>query len=344
MSTILIVARFTLAAVFVVAALAKFADLSGSRHALEGFAVPARLVRVGAVALPAGELLAGILAIFATTAQLGAGLAALLLLAFLTGMVRALRAGRTPDCHCFGQLHSQPVGVETIARNVVLLCVAVFVAAAGPGPSVPGWVDDHDAAHLALVATAMLAVVLAYSCVALWRENRRLTGHGPAAPEPVAPLRIGEPAPGASLVDLAGAAISSGDLLDGQRTVLVFISSSCGPCAALLPELARWKGMLTGRLGIHVVAAGSEPDIRRLADEHHFPMLLDLDGTAGRAFNVPATPSGIEVDADGAISSVPASGGPAIEALIRSALKRTSSSFALDVRHVRTATGIPVTD
>jgi len=344
MSTFLIVARFTLAAVFVVAAVAKLADLPGSRRAVEGFAVPARLVRAGAVALPAGELLAGILAIFASTAQLGAGLAALLLVAFLTGMVRALRAGRTPDCHCFGQLHSQPVGVETIARNVVLLFIALFIGAVGPGPSVRGWIDDHDAAHVGLVATAMLAAVLAYVCVALWRANRRLTGHGLAGPEPVAPLRIGEAAPGAALVDLDGVAISSGDLLGGQRTVLVFISSFCGPCATLLPELARWKGMLAGRLGIHVVAAGNEPDIRRLAEEHRFPMLLDLDGTASRMFNVPATPSGIEVDADGAISSVPASGGPAIEALIRSALKRSSSSFALDVRHVRTAPGIPVTD
>src|SRR5436190_7971658 len=99
--TVLIAARLGLAAVFVVAALAKLADLPGSRRALEDFGVPSGLVPAGAVALPICELIAAVLLIPASTARAGAVLAVVLLLAFIAGIAAALRRGKTPECHCF---------------------------------------------------------------------------------------------------------------------------------------------------------------------------------------------------------------------------------------------------
>jgi uncharacterized membrane protein YphA (DoxX/SURF4 family)/thiol-disulfide isomerase/thioredoxin len=338
-STALILARFALAAVFAVAAIAKLADMPGSRQALEDFGIPARRVRAGAIALPAAELLAAVLLVIAPTAQAGGALAALLLGAFVVGIARALAGGRAPDCHCFGQLHSAPAGRETIVRNAVLGLVALFVVVGGPGPSLPGWVADHDATEVALVATAALAGALALACAALWRENRRLSGRAGVAPAAAPAVQPGEPAPLFSVTALDGAAVSSEALLGGRRAVVVFVSSSCGPCVALLPVLSQWRDLLGGRLDVHIVGAGDGEELRRLAGEHELPMLLD-DGGASGAFGQPPTPSAVEIDPSGVVMTGPVAGAPAIEALIRVALKRPER-FALDVQPAQPAAAAP---
>ncbi len=334
MDTVLILARLLLAGVFFVTAAAKLADMSGSRRALEGFAVPRRLVPAGAVAIPAAELLAAGLLIPVATARLGALLALMLLLAFMLGIVAALRRGQAPDCHCFGQLHSRPAGRETVVRNVVLAVATMFVLIAGPGQSLRSWAAESDGTLVALAGTSLIGIVLAYACWSLWRENRRLTGrHGQA--EELTPLEVGTPAPEFSVSDLSGGTRTSSDVLGQERSILVFVSSSCGPCVGLLPELARWRHMLAGRLAIHVVAAGDESENRRLADEHDVPMLLDRGSRAAAAFGVSATPSAVELDESRTVASYPAAGGPAIEGLIRAALRRPrAAAVSLSVQHV----------
>jgi hypothetical protein len=57
---------------------------------------------------------------------------------FVAGISFNLARGRKPDCHCFGQLHSAPVGWTTLLRNGVLAAVAGFILwegreGAGPG-------------------------------------------------------------------------------------------------------------------------------------------------------------------------------------------------------------------
>jgi hypothetical protein len=39
--------------------------------------------------------------------------------------------GEAPDCHCFGQLHSESAGWRTLARNGLLAAIAGFVVLAG---------------------------------------------------------------------------------------------------------------------------------------------------------------------------------------------------------------------
>jgi len=337
MDSVLIAARLGLAAVFFVAAFAKLADMPGSRAALEGFKVPARLVGAGSLALPAAEITSATLLVIAPTAQFGAALAVLLLLAFVGAIAAALRRGAAPDCHCFGQLHSRPAGAETLARNGVLAAVAVFVLAAGPGPGVDSWLTASSGAVVALAATALLAILLAYACFTLWRDNRRLTGRGvPSHQLPT--LEAGQLVPEFDAIDVSGVSVTSGALLDGgRRSVLVFTSATCGPCVGLLPELARWRQMLTGRLAIHVLAAGDEAANRRLSEAHGMPVLLDQDGRVARAFGVHATPSAFVIDETGRVASPVAAGAPSIEGLIRVALKRRTDSNVLDIRHVGAA-------
>jgi uncharacterized membrane protein YphA (DoxX/SURF4 family) len=123
-----LVSRLLLAAVLTVAGLAKLVDRAGSRRALAEFGIPATLVSPLAILLPLAELVVAVALIPAATVWWGALGALGLLVVFTLGIGINLAQGRRPDCHCFGQLHSEPVGWPTLARNGLLLAVAGFVA------------------------------------------------------------------------------------------------------------------------------------------------------------------------------------------------------------------------
>ena len=100
------------------------------------------------------------------TAWWGALAALLLLLAFIGGMANVMRQGKAPDCHCFGQVHSEPVGWPSVARNGVLALLALLVVVQGPNGAGPGpigwWESRSDAAQVALalgtIAIALFAI------------------------------------------------------------------------------------------------------------------------------------------------------------------------------------------
>jgi hypothetical protein len=193
-NSILIAARVGLAGIFLVAATTKLLDLRGFRTALEGFGVTGVWAAVGAVSIPVAELLAAGLSIPAPTARAGAAIAILLLLTFEIAIALALRRGAAPECHCFGQLHSRPAGGETLARNALFIAVALVVLVAGPGPDLGPWIASSRGAVIALTAISLLAVVTAYACVFLWRENLRLQGRS-GRRNARRPLEIGRAAP-----------------------------------------------------------------------------------------------------------------------------------------------------
>lgn len=339
MDAVLIGARVALAVVFTVAAVAKLFDMAGSRMALAEFGVPDPLVAPAATALPALELTTAALLVVAPAAQAGAALAVILLVSFIAAIVLALRRGVAPDCHCFGQLHSQPAGWGTVARNAVLSIAAVFVLAAGPGPGIPYWVSHAGGTTVALVALGLLTILLGCAALSQRRRNRLLTGRKNAPALPPA-LEVGQAVPEVELVAEDGTPVATTELLGtGRRAVFVFTNSGCEPCAELLPELARWREGLRERLDIHVLAAGDEEQNRSLAAEHATPLLLDRDGAAVHAFGVEATPGAVEVDAARRVAAPTAVGAPAIEGLIRAALERPREGRGTQRRPVNRSAG-----
>ena len=321
MNDALVIARLGLAAVFIVAGAAKLADRPGTRQALANFDVPARLIDPFVLLLPAAELAASTALVFPTTARWGAAGSLLLLVLFVVGLTRVLRRGETPDCHCFGQLHSKPASWTTVARNLVLALPAAYVALTGPGPSLTSWVDRTNATDLWLIAIGALATLATTTSMLLWRENRRLRStDGPAA---TAPRQIGALAPQFSLPSTRGPAVSLQDLLaDDRACVLTFVSPGCGPCAALLPELARWHDTVTERLALTLVAPVQAVQAEELAREHVLTdVLIDEQATVMHAYGVWGTPSAILVASDGTVRSAPVAGHVAIESLIRLALQ-----------------------
>lgn len=170
MSLVLLCARFLLAVVFVVAGLAQLADRAGSRQALQDVGLPAALAGPVGLLLPPAELVVAVALLPAISAWWGALGALALLLAFGVGIGSNLARGRTPDGHCFGQLHSAPVGWSTLVRNLVLAALAGLVVGFGrttPGLSVVDWSGGLALAQpmALLVAVAVVAFLALESWV-----------------------------------------------------------------------------------------------------------------------------------------------------------------------------------
>jgi len=128
----LLLARLLLAAVFLLAGLAKFADPKGTSKALNNFGVPLALAHLFSLLLPLAELaIAAALVPVASAWYAACGSAALLGI-FIIGIAITLARGRAPDCHCFGQVHSAPIGKKTLIRNAILGALAGWLVYRGP--------------------------------------------------------------------------------------------------------------------------------------------------------------------------------------------------------------------
>jgi uncharacterized membrane protein YphA (DoxX/SURF4 family) len=317
MNDTLVVARLGLAAVFFIAGVAKLADRSGTRQALADFDVPHRLAHPLLLLLPAAELAVVTSLVFPTTARGGAAGSLVLLALFVVGLTRVIRRGEAPACHCFGQLHSKPASWVTVARNLVLAIPAAYIALVGPGPSLTSWVASTHVTELWLIATSSLATLATATTVLLWRENHGLRSTDARAA--AAPRQIGALAPRFALTSAAGPLVSLQDLLaDDRACVLTFVHPGCGPCATLLPELARWHDPITERVALTLVTPEEPTDV----DQHALTdVLIDQQSTVMHAYGVTATPSAILIASDGTVRSAPVAGRIAIESLIRLALQ-----------------------
>ena len=118
-------------AVFAVAGIGKLLDPKGSAKAIREFGTPDEFAKIFAVALPFAEIVFAFCFLFTEMSWLGAIGGLLLLLSFIGGMIWQISQGRTPDCHCFGQVHSEPVGKKSLIRNIVFALLALVLIAQG---------------------------------------------------------------------------------------------------------------------------------------------------------------------------------------------------------------------
>jgi uncharacterized membrane protein YphA (DoxX/SURF4 family) len=150
-----IAAQALLAAVFLVAGVAKLRDRRSFEGVVAGFGVAPPLASRLAAVVPVAEVAVGVGLLVPGLAPVPA-YAALGLLVIFSGAV-ALSRGRGPveDCGCFGSLAHGSTGTRLLVRNGVLAGVAAAVAAAGPA--------RHSAAIvvaiLSLAALALLATL-----------------------------------------------------------------------------------------------------------------------------------------------------------------------------------------
>jgi thiol-disulfide isomerase/thioredoxin/uncharacterized membrane protein YphA (DoxX/SURF4 family) len=355
MDVLLLTASIVLAVVFAVAGIAKLLDRAGSRTAARAFGVPDGIAPGIAVGLPLVELVVALLLLFSASRWWGALVALALFVLFSAAVARVMARGESPECHCFGQLHSAPADWRTLARNASLAGAAAFVVVAGRGDAGPGmfaWVSGLDGAQKTLVALgAALVGVLAgagyvvlhvlrsygHVLVRLDRVEERLRAAGFELEEPDEMPQLGL-APGTQAPTFwlpigDGNRVALGDLLEpGHPVVLLFTSPTCEPCSVLMPEVARWQRELAGEVTIALLSDGDPEAIRVEAAEHGLVnVLVDEAGTAYLTYEVNGTPSAVLVSADGTIASWLAAGGDWIETLIQQALRGEGGESELPI-------------
>jgi thiol-disulfide isomerase/thioredoxin/uncharacterized membrane protein YphA (DoxX/SURF4 family) len=332
MNVILLIARLVLAGVFGVAGVAKLADPAGSRRSMADFGVPGVLAWPLGLLLPLAELVCAVALFPVSSAWWGAsGILALLLL-FIVGISVSLVRGRRPDCHCFGQVHSAPIGWNLVLRNIVLAGVAGLIVWHGSGNSGASLLDlsagltRSQTATLGLaMAIAILAAFQFWALIHLLRQNGRLllriealenqTAVPVEAPPPGLPMN--SKAPAFSLKDLAGEMVTLDALgQQGKPVLLLFSEPGCAACDAALPEVAEWQREYRDLLLIVPIGRGDAQANRAKSEKHGLDnMLLQVDREVADAYLAGSTPSAVLIR-DGHIASSLALGTDAIRGLV----------------------------
>lgn len=306
--------RVLLAGVFAVAGGSKLIDRPAARESFAAFGIPAIVIAPLAAALPIVELAIAWLLLTSRGVWWGGVGAVGLLLMFTVVIAVNLAQGRTPACHCFGQLHPTPIGWATLARNGILAVAAVVLVSQGSGtvdPSVyEGLADSFRSLPMNALSIVLFAAIAieTFLIFELFRQNGRLMLRMDQLEQRLAGSRglaVGAPAPPftASAGERAPATLASLQA-SGRGTVVVFSAAKCPACVALLPDIARWQRDHAAIVNVVVVD----------------------DAETVKAYDVPGTPAAVLVRPDGTIGSATALGRTAITSLIATA---TGASPAL---------------
>jgi thiol-disulfide isomerase/thioredoxin len=349
--SIILATRCLLSLIFLVAAVGKFADMPGSRRAVRGFGVPESFAGLIGTALPVVELAVGLALLFGRTVWWGAVGATALLTCFVLAIGVNLLRGRTPDCHCFGQLHSAPAGPTTLIRNAVLAGFAGLVVSRGPYKTGAATGDILSALSGVRVVWAVSAFAVVGLCVLsiwfmlqLYRQNGRLLQRVEALEQragggtvqaataevvnerPWVGLPLGSPAPEFELLDLAGRECSLQFLLSERKPLmLLFIDPECGPCKAMLPTVASWHAEYAEIVKIVIISrGGAKKNIEKVGSEGLPSVLLQQDREVATAFQCHGTPGAVWIGGDARIKGHVAQGSLEIEKMFVEERKRAT--------------------
>lgn len=336
MDVVILVVRIVLAGVLVVAGVAKALDVGATRRSVPALGLPKALALPIAIALPIAELGVGLLLVPVATAHLAAVAAFLLFSAFSIVVGMALVRGRDAECHCFGQLSSEPIGAATLVRSVLLALAAAFVAAAWVEPPLGlfGWLGTlSEAARVTLAADAAILLALAALGLAAGRLSRqqgeilrRLDALEPSstaetsepAPALHGGLAVGTPAPRFDLPKADGTPGSLDALLRrGRQVLLLFLNPRCFPCEMLLPEVARWSRDDAAVFTLVVVSRGDLGENLQMSSRcGSATVLVQRDMEVDDAYEVTGTPAAVLIGSDGKVASPLAISAREIKALV----------------------------
>jgi thiol-disulfide isomerase/thioredoxin len=248
--------------------------------------------------------------------------------------------GRKPDCNCFGQLYSAPVGLSTLVRNVFLAAFALSLVLAGrvhSGLELWSWLGSlpGNERKSAIISGCIILVCFLF----IVDRARPETSHPESAPPPEEPptreseepssgrlpaalgidLPAGNPAPDFELPSLSGETQSLQSLRNGgKKVLLIFSSPYCDPCAALVPELTQWMREMGNLPAIALISRGSAKDnLSKLKGFDPSRVLLQRDFEVSETYGSISTPTGVLISAEGLIQSGLAVGRDAIRELLQ---------------------------
>lgn len=356
MDIFLFTIRLVLAGVFGVAAFGKLIDREGSEKALRDFGVPGFLVPVFVFALPVAELVVALGLFFVEVSWFAAIGSAALLAAFTVGMLFQMAKGNSPDCHCFGQIHSEPVGVSSVLRNAAFLAIAVVLIVAGRANQGLNFASLSQEVMQLVIGVAVIGL-LAAAVYFLKRisdqqnqimrriEVLEITAHegGPVEREEVTHphegLPIGGHFPDFELYDTKANLVTAAQIkATATPTLFFFVSPTCNPCKALLPEIEEWRRELLGKLNFVFISNGkAQANIDKFGEDPRLPILLQKEREVAEKLKAQWTPTAVLMDANGRVASHAAAGDNAIRKLIEQIrsedLSREFTYFAHDHDH-----------
>lgn len=251
--------------------------------------------------------------------------------------------GRRPNCNCFGQLHSAPIGKGTLCLNALLLGGALFLVARGQDAYTPSFIDLIAVLTVTELVLATVAALVFVACATttwfllqLYKQNGRLLEriealearslgqpkNAPAAStieSPKADLNVGIAAPDFELEMLSSGRKALRDLITPQKSLLlIFIDPGCGPCTFMLPTIARWESDYGDVLTIAIISRGKrDANLRKIGSRQITNVLLQKDREVANAYQCYGTPSALVIDSHSLIASSVAQGSDQIESLAR---------------------------
>ena len=335
MDILLLLIRIILFAVFAAAGIGKLMDLAGSEKAVKDFGVPEKLAKFVSIVLPIAELSVALLLIFTTTSWFGAVGAFLLLAVFIGGMIWQMKQGNAPDCHCFGAIHSEPVSRKSLLRNVVIAVFAFLLIVQGWHRQGLSFAEMSNEIALGLILGLAVIGTLAAAVFYLKKISEQQTqiirrieileviSHDGAEVEredvalPASGLPIGAPAPDFVLPDVSGREVAFEDLLSKAKPIVFFfVSPTCSPCRAMLPEIENWQRELSDKINFVFVSSGSAAEnTAKMNGVTEKQILLQKDKEVALLFGAQWTPTAILINSDGTIASQTAVGDAAIREL-----------------------------
>jgi len=332
MALIVILLRLSLSAVFGVAGITKLLDRDGTREAVKNFGAPEPLIPALSLLLPVIELAVAVGLLLDSVASLSAFGALLLLGLFIVAISINLAQGRTHDCHCFGQLHSRPLGWPTLVRNIVFAGGAGFVLWKTMGASTPRLVPTLLA--LGLIPQLLLisvVIVTMFLLAYLLRRAKRAEAEAIKSEATPTGLPLNSIAPPFDLAAYHGGNRSLAQLVaHGKPLLLIFTSPTCGPCVVLFQEIKDWQRAHSEQLTIGLISKGSiKENFVNVARNGLGEVLLQEEREVAEQYNAQVTPTAVVVNTQGRIASPLAAGADQIRNLLHTVLENSNDNTYL---------------
>ena len=331
---LIFLARIFLFALFLVAGLGKITDLKGERNHLEDLGISKTLSPTLAVLLPIVELTIAFCFLFNVTAYFAATTALALLLIFTAFLGYQLAKGNSADCYCFGSIHSEPVSPKSLIRNLLFAIPAVFLIFQGNNVQKLDFSKFSFELSLTVLRGIGMTALLGLVCLYMKRilENQvkilrqlEIISFGEIGVErkiegvkhPEEGLPIGAPLPEFTTFSIDGEKVSSTKIFSAQNSALmVFVSPSCHPCNALMPELLNWQEKLKGKLDFVFISSGKPSENKEKFNLLSNKIFLQKDREISELFGVQWTPTAVFVNKHNKIASKPVLGNDAIKSLL----------------------------
>lgn len=330
-------APLTLAAVLVLSGLAKVPDPDSTHSMMRLLRLPDAIASaVTARLVPWAELAVAALLLtpWRWSFAVGALAASLLFLAFWVIVARAMTFDPRPTCGCFGRVGDHRINARTLARNSVLLALAILTSVislqgeTGTGLLAGFGTGDWVWLVLAVALAAVAVLVLGGSSEPRplsARQRRRLEQLAPRSPGgPGADAATGQdtdgaedyvrsPIPDGLLVGREHEVRSLPRLAAQQAQLLVLANCWCGSTIAAIDQLPAWRERLP-QLGVqlvHTLAPWDEPRLARLDG-----VWWDPGARVYTALRSGASPAAVLLGADGLLAGGPVNGVEEIEQFV----------------------------